>query len=263
MWQVVDLHPRPGVDAHPGPGGDVGDRILAGQELVVAEPRVEHPVEALGLVLVARDGVVDLLRRVAEEDVRLPLHRTDAAHLEHDPLDDRRATLAVGRQETPGLLGQVDQDGARLEDREVALVAVDDGGDAAAGVELQVPGLLLLAVLQADGAHAVGHPQLLEQDGDLPAVRGGRGVEIDHAPALTCPRAPCSPRSTRRTCRARISGRKSFASSQLLWSRVLPAFSSAPAGAPPRSPTASIAPTSRVRFMASPRARTNVRLAIL
>src|SRR5439155_704899 len=37
--------------------------------------------------------------------------------------------------------------------------------------------------------------ELLEQDGDLPAVRGGRGVEIDHAPALTSPPAPRYARS--------------------------------------------------------------------
>src|SRR6185437_10744303 len=79
--KVVHLDARPGVDADPRPGGDVGDRVVAGQELTLGEARVQHAIETLRLALVALDRVVDLLRGVAEEDVRLSLHRPDAAHL--------------------------------------------------------------------------------------------------------------------------------------------------------------------------------------
>src|SRR5439155_368463 len=84
-----------GVDAHPRPGRDVGDRVRAGEELVLRKASVEHAVETPGLALIALDRVVDLLGSIAEEDVRLTLHRADAAHLEHEPLDRDRAGPGV------------------------------------------------------------------------------------------------------------------------------------------------------------------------
>ena len=51
--------------------------------------------QAARLALVAFDGVRNLLRRVAEEHVGLAHHRTDAAHLEHQPLHARVSAPSV------------------------------------------------------------------------------------------------------------------------------------------------------------------------
>ena len=88
--------------------------------------------------------------------------------------------LASLRHQPAGLLGEVHEDRAGLEHREVAVVLVDDGRDASVGIELQVPGLFLLEILQGDGAHGVGQLELLERDRGLPAIRSGRRIEFDH-----------------------------------------------------------------------------------
>jgi hypothetical protein len=69
---------------------------------------------------------------------------------------------------------EVGEDGQRLEDGEAVAVVVDDGGDAAIGIERRVPGLLLRVLGDVDGLEgvrfAVGFLELLEQDGGLDAV---------------------------------------------------------------------------------------------
>ena len=150
--QPVERDARPLVAAHPRPVRDVGDRIVAGEVLVIRQPRVEHLEQAANLALITVDRVRNALRRVAVEDVRLPHHRPDAAHLEHQPLDHERAAFDVGRQQLPGLLGEIDHDRARLEHREAAVVVIDDRRDAAVRIDLEVPRLLLLALLEVDAA---------------------------------------------------------------------------------------------------------------
>ena len=46
----------------------------------------------------------------AQEHVRLTLHRPQAPHLEHEPLDGLGTPLCIRRHQPAGLLGQVDQD---------------------------------------------------------------------------------------------------------------------------------------------------------
>src|SRR5262245_39670276 len=88
MAEPFDVDTRPFVGASPLPVGDIGDGVIAGEPLALPETCVEHLEKPAALVLVAVDGRLNLLGEVAEEDVRLPHHRTDPAHLEHEPLDD-------------------------------------------------------------------------------------------------------------------------------------------------------------------------------
>ena len=69
----------------PGLGRHVGERVLATDEpvlllavLLARQVVLVDAVETLRLVLVTSDAVLNLLRSVAEEVVRLTLHRTDA-----------------------------------------------------------------------------------------------------------------------------------------------------------------------------------------
>src|SRR5579872_5384132 len=105
---------------------DIGDAIVSGQIFTIAQPSVENGIEAPRLVLVTVDDRRDLLRKIAEEDIGLTLHRADAAHLQHQPLNDRRPRLSIAWQQACGLLGEIDKNGARLEHGEIFLIAVDD-----------------------------------------------------------------------------------------------------------------------------------------
>lgn len=75
--------------------------------------------------------------------------------------------------------GEVAQDGQPLEDGEGGAVVVDDGGDAAVGVEGGVPGLFLRVLADVDGLDCVGlvvgRFELFEEDGGFDAVGGAWG----------------------------------------------------------------------------------------
>ena len=86
----------------------------------VSEPPIYDPTEPSGLARVALDGVGDLFGRVLAEMVSLPEHRPHVSHLEHQPLQDRVPPAGRGRHEPSGLLREVDQDGAGLEEGVVA-----------------------------------------------------------------------------------------------------------------------------------------------
>src|SRR5690606_23704827 len=161
---------RPFVGPHPRPVRDIGDRVVSGEILVLLEAPVEHLEEAPHLTLVPLDRVRDLLRRIAVEDIGLTHHRPDPAHLEHEPLDDQRASLRIARHQLPGLLREIDQDRARFEDDETVLVVVDDGRDAAVRIELAIPRLLLLLLVEGDRPYLVVAPELLEGDRNLVPV---------------------------------------------------------------------------------------------
>src|SRR3546814_17277429 len=78
----------PLVAAQPGERGDIGDAVFRTAEPgALRQPLVDHPVKAPRLVGVAVYRVRNLLRRVIAEMMRLPKHRSNAAHLEHQPLD--------------------------------------------------------------------------------------------------------------------------------------------------------------------------------
>src|SRR4030095_2279621 len=136
--------------------------------------------ERAALVLIASDRRLQPLGKVAVEDIGLAHHRPDTAHLEHQPLDDQGPPLAIRGQELPRLLGEVDHDGARLEDGEVVRVAVDDGRNATIRVDAEELGLLLVAGEKVHDVDLVRNAELLERDGRLVPVRGGSGVEVDH-----------------------------------------------------------------------------------
>ena len=77
---------------------------------------VEYAEQAPDLALVTVDRGLDLLREVAVEHVRLAHHGPDAPHLEHQPLQDPRATCSVSRQQPAGFLSEIDHDRAGFKD---------------------------------------------------------------------------------------------------------------------------------------------------
>jgi hypothetical protein len=89
-----------------GSDGHVGDGILARHEFPVGQALVQHPVEPVGLVGVAVDGVGHLFRRVDAEMVRLAEHGAEAAHLPEQPLIDLDPRGARRRDRTARSCGR-------------------------------------------------------------------------------------------------------------------------------------------------------------
>ncbi|MBA7484260.1 hypothetical protein ES707_19784 [subsurface metagenome] len=184
MRKVIDVLALVLPRHHPGIACHVGDGIVAGDELAVGEALVEHAVETVGLVHIAVDGVFDLFLRVDIEVMVLSRHRPEAAHLPERPLDHVIAGMKIGGQELAGLLAEVKQHRAGLEDRDRLAAAlrfvIDHRGDAVVRRDLQKVRLELLALADLDRDHLVRQPGLLEEHRDLVAVRRGPVIEIDH-----------------------------------------------------------------------------------
>src|SRR5262245_32646377 len=162
--------------------GDIRDRIVAREKLVVLEPGVHHSIDALHLVGEALDRVGQLLDRVVAKMVRLPGLRTEIGHLPKQPLVDLDASALVLGIELAGLAAEILQNSARLEDRDRLAgrpFVIDDGGDAVVRRDRQEFGCELITLGDIDRDHAVRKPALLQHDRDLPAVGRRPVVEVD------------------------------------------------------------------------------------
>ena len=87
----------------------------------------------------------------------------------------------------PGLLGEVDQDGGRIEDARflaARAVGVDDRRHLAVRVDGPEGGRVLLALAGIDGDGLVGQAGLLQEERDLRGVRCRVKIEADHRSLL-------------------------------------------------------------------------------
>src|SRR5262249_49126263 len=99
------------------------------------------------------------------------------------PFGHAVALELVGRQQLAGLLGEIEQDRARLHQAEI-VVAIDDRRNAVVRADLEKLGLELLILADVDRMGLVRDTDLLEHDGGLAAVRGRPGIKIDHESPL-------------------------------------------------------------------------------
>src|SRR2546425_5329198 len=152
---VVDVHALALGRAQPRHDRHVGAGVFAaGDPVAVFQLFLNHPVEPVGLVLVAVHRVLDLLARVLQEMVRLPEHRADVPHLEHGPLHHLPAIAQVPGPELAGLGGQVEQHRARLGEREgfsARAFLVDHRRDLVVRRDGEKLGLELVAGADVDG----------------------------------------------------------------------------------------------------------------
>src|SRR5262249_7904998 len=129
-----------------------------------------------------------LLQRILREVVVLPAHRAKAAHLPEEPLDGLVALARVGRKELAGLLGEIEQHGARFEHRDGLAAAlrlvIDQRRNAVVRRNRQKLRLELLALADVHRNDLVLEPGLLEEHRDLVAVRRGPIVQLDHDKSL-------------------------------------------------------------------------------
>src|SRR5581483_9648824 len=82
------------------------------------------------------------------------------------------------------LVGEVEQDRAGFEKRErlsAGAVVVDDRRDPVVRADAQELRFELVALPYVDGMNAVLETGFLERDVNLVSVRGGPGIDVDHA----------------------------------------------------------------------------------
>ena len=101
----------------PGIGRNVGDGIrIAPQIFAFGQAPVYDSHQPVGGLdeMIEHCGHAGLVP-ARDEMLRLAEHRPDIAHLEHQPLNHRRARRRIGGQQLARLVGQIHQDGARFE----------------------------------------------------------------------------------------------------------------------------------------------------
>src|SRR5471032_2515459 len=164
----------------------VGDAVLVAADVVAAIGQlvIEHAVQTRGLLHISFYGVRQRLRRVLREVVGLSRHRTESAHLPEQPLQRDVAAAQILRDEAAGLVGQVQQDRARFENRDrraaVGRRVVDDGGDAVVRRDAQELRLELFALADMDRRDVIVEARLFKEQGDFVAVGRGPVVQVDH-----------------------------------------------------------------------------------
>ncbi|CAI8716477.1 hypothetical protein EMIT0158MI4_110027 [Burkholderia ambifaria] len=146
--------------------------------------RVEHGEQALrfGGVAVARTLVLVVAAGELVEEADLAEHRADAAHLEHHPLDRLVAACGVLRDQLACLVGEIDQDRARFEQRQrpaVGAVRIDDRRDLVVRVQRQEFGRHLVVRVEAHEVRLVRQAGLLEHDRHLDAVGRRQRVQLE------------------------------------------------------------------------------------
>ena len=188
VLEIVEVLALPLIGHDPGIGRHIGDRIGARDIVATFELTIEHAIEPVRLVDVAVDRIGDLLRRVGREVVVLPRHGTEAAHLPEQPFDRLGTTARIARQEPAGLFGEIEQDGAGLEQRDrraaVLRLVVDDGRHAVVRGDLEEVGLELLALADIDRVDRIGRVRLFEEQRDLVPVGRRPVIEVDHRERL-------------------------------------------------------------------------------
>src|SRR6266851_2444934 len=181
---LLDVHALAIRRAQPRHDRHVGDGVFAARHpRAVFQLFFNHPVEPVGLVLVAVHRVPDLLGRVLQEMVRLPEHRADVPHLEHGPLHHLPAIAQVPGQELAGLGGEVEQHRARLGERErfsARAFLVDHRRDLVIGRDGEELRLELITRSDIDRVNLIVETSFLQHDVDLVAVGRRPGIEVDH-----------------------------------------------------------------------------------
>ena len=171
--------------AHPAEHGNVGDGIFVVHDpLPSGKPRLHHVQQALRLgdVTLERPLVGKLLAGEFVEKADLPEHRPDPAHLEVQPLDGLLSPRRIGWQKLAGLLGEILQDRAGLEQRQrlaAGPVRIEDGRDLAVRIQRQEFRRLLVVLVEVDQMHLVGQSDLFQHDRDLDAVRRRQRIELE------------------------------------------------------------------------------------
>src|SRR3546814_10225770 len=99
------------------------------------------------------------------EEAELAEHRPDAAHLPHHPLDRLVTRSRIGRKELPALVGEIDQDRARFEQRERFAARsgrIVNRGNLAIGIEREEGRIMAFVRHDVDAVRSEEHTSELQ-----------------------------------------------------------------------------------------------------
>ena len=185
----VDAVPLPPPD--PAEAGDVGDGVVAGEEVALRKPAIHHAVEPVRLGGVALDGVGHLHLGEAAKMLAWPNIGPTPPIWNMSHSITRQPAAFVRRNQLAGLVGEIEQDRAGLEERDrlpIGPIGIDDRRDLVVRADLEEFRLELFVSPDVDGMDPVREPDLLQHDRGLDPVRRAPGIEVDHCLSPTAPR---------------------------------------------------------------------------
>ena len=167
-----------GQGAIPGPDGHIGDAVfLTGQIRVVSQALVQHIHLALDFHGKAVDRIFHFARCIGIKMAETAAQKWRTTHLPKQPGHAFGLRDKVLGHECVKFLGQVPQDGCRLEDPHgLGSAAVQEGGNFGVGVDADKLAAKLLAFLDVDepgvifGAAVAQCQQFFEHHGNFDAV---------------------------------------------------------------------------------------------
>jgi hypothetical protein len=139
------------------------------------KPRLHYIQQALllGDITLERPLVGKFLAGEFVEKADLAEHRPDPAHLEMQPLDGLVSPRRIGRQKLAGLVSEILQDRAGLEQRQrlaAGPVRIENRRDLAVRIQLHEFRRLLVVLVEVDQMQLEGQSYLFQHDRDLDAV---------------------------------------------------------------------------------------------
>ena len=182
IGEVVEVLSLPFLARDPGPGGDVRDRVLA-REIFVSR-RAACPAPGTGAHFLPEPvhGVLDLLRRVPQEVVRLAGASGPGRQPASTPTAARRtcrACRAAGtcRSSRPGTRGSPRTRRSTIGPPSTSRSTI--AGILRFGLIASYSGVELVALVDVDGNDAVRERALLEHDRDLLAVARRPDIRVN------------------------------------------------------------------------------------
>src|ERR1051325_2755382 len=99
--KIFELHVMHFMAPYPRVSRNVRDRIFTGEKFALAECLFQNGIKPQSLVMKSLDGKRNFFFETIKI-VGLPEHRSNSAHLKHEPLDDRVALAHIRRPELAG-----------------------------------------------------------------------------------------------------------------------------------------------------------------
>ena len=173
-------------DMGPAEGRDVGDGIVAASEpRMVRQPSIEYGESAFRQAPIVFDRRWHLLFGEHFKMDALAENWSHARCMELQPFDRLPPGLGISWEQLVGLVGEIEQDGGRLE-QDDARVVIRDDRDAAMRGQGEKRRLPMLSFFDVHMVEAVRQSQLFKGDCRLETVGGRIRVKVDQC---TAPRA--------------------------------------------------------------------------
>ena len=181
IWQFIPADQVFGLikvqRSKPWRDGDVGDGIFTGNPVFVREFFFQNREQTLSFadIALAWARVFDFRACEFHEETHLAEHRTQSAHLEHEPLDDLGFLGRGIANQLASFLSQINQDGSAFEKANwcaVRAVWINDRGDFVVGVQRQKLGAFDVRIRQGHEVRFIGQTHLFERNGNFHAVWG-------------------------------------------------------------------------------------------